>query len=126
MLPYEMGTAMQERRQAARIDSLNLIHVTCHDAAGKAVRQGIGRTLNVSEKGILLEAHFEIHADEKQTLAIGLEEEIAEIQARVVHLQRGEEGKLLVGLSFGEMDEETLAKLKKFVQWFHEHHETPS
>jgi len=121
-----MGTAMEERRQASRIDSLNLVHVTGCDENGRAVRQGIGRTINVSEKGILLETPFEIDADEKYEISVGLKDEIVDIQAQVVHLQRGEKGKFLVGLSFGELDEQTLSKLKEFIRRFNEHKDAAS
>ena len=117
---------MEERRQAGRIDSLNLVHVTCFDENGKAVIQGIGRTINVSEKGILLETHFEIDADEKYEISIGLEDEIVDIQAQVVHFQHGEKDKFLVGLSFGELDEQTLSKLREFIRRFNEHQDAAS
>ena len=117
---------MEERRQASRIDSLNLVHVTCWDENGRAVRQGIGRTINVSEKGILLETHFEVDADEKYEISIGLEDQIVDIRAHVVHLQHGEKDRSLVGLSFGDLDEESLSKLRGFIRRFNEHQDAAS
>lgn len=115
---------MKERRHFSRIDSLNLVHVTCHDHTGKALKQGIGRTINVSEEGILLETHFEIDPDERPALSIGLEEELVDIQTRVIHLHLEEKNKFLTGLSFAELDEKTLTVLKKFIKLFNEHHKT--
>ena len=113
---------MKERRQSSRIDSLNLVHVTCHDDTGRPIQQGIGRTINVSEKGILLETHFEIAPGERPSLSIGLEDELVDIRTRVIHRHHDEAGKSITGLSFGELDEKTLSVLKKYIKLFNEQH----
>ncbi len=112
---------MQERRKAERIDSLHLVHITSHDTEGKVVQQGIGRTINISEKGILLETHFEIDPNDRQTVSIGIEEEIVEIRAPVVHLQRMDDGTFQMGLAFEDLDAATLETLRGFVHRFKAH-----
>ncbi len=112
---------MQERRKAERIDSLNLVHVTSLNAEGKVVHQGIGRTINVSEKGILLETHFEIDPHDRQTVSIGLEEDIVEIHGPVIHLQRLEDGIFQVGMGFEDLDAATLETLREFIRRFKAH-----
>ena len=117
---------MQERRKAERIDSHNLVHVSSLDEGGHIVHQGIGRTINVSEKGILLETHFEIDPHDQQVLSIGLEDEIVEIQAPVIHLERAEDGRFRIGLGFGDLDAETLETLRAFIRRFKAHAEEGS
>jgi len=43
-----------DKRLHLRIDSLNLLAYSCIDDTGQVVVQGMGRTLNVSQGGILL------------------------------------------------------------------------
>ena len=59
-----------EKRKHMRINALNLSHVAVDDRED-AVKQAIGRTLNVSETGILLETHFPIESDQNVELTLG-------------------------------------------------------
>ena len=49
----------ENKRKHERIQSLNLSYI-CLDEDNNIVKQGMGRTLNISESGILLETHFPI------------------------------------------------------------------
>ena len=50
-----------EKRKHPRVNALNLSYI-CLDEDQQVIKQGMGRTLNVSESGILLETHFPIEA----------------------------------------------------------------
>ena len=109
--------ATQEKRKHARIDSLNLSYF-CLDENNQIVKQGMGRTLNVSESGMLLETHYPI--DEKHTikLTLGLEEELIEISGRPVHSRTNDDDKYEVGIEFLQIDDKTRAVLKQFITAF--------
>ena len=109
----------QEKRKHARVTSLNLSYV-CLDEKDKIVKQGMGRTLNVSESGILLETHFPIDKSHMVTLTLGLEEELVDIKGRPVHTRTNDEGKYEVGIQFFETDKKARRSLKKFVAAFGE------
>jgi hypothetical protein len=47
----------ENKRKHERIQSLNLSYI-CLDEDANIIKQGMGRTLNISESGILLETHF--------------------------------------------------------------------
>ena len=49
-----------EKRIKPRADSHNILSYVCLDEENEIVEQGMGRTLNVSEGGILLETHDSI------------------------------------------------------------------
>jgi len=108
----------REKRKHYRVDSLNLLSYTCLDEEGNFAKHGMGRTLNVSESGILLETHIELEPQHAILLTIGLEEDLVEIRAQVMHSKMGPEGKAESGIHFFEMDEPTKAVLTKYVKAF--------
>lgn len=114
--------ATKNQRLHSRIDSLNLLSYSCMDDTGQIVIQGMGRTLNVSEGGILLETHVQIDAAYTISLTIGLEEELVEINGQIVRCVSGTDGHYESGIKFHEMDEAALQILKKYIKAFHEHY----
>ena len=109
--------ANKEKRKHARIDSLNLSYF-CLDENNQIIKQGMGRTLNVSESGILLETHFPIDEKHTITLTLGLEEDLVEIAGRPVHSRTNADGKYEVGIEFLKTNAKALDVLKKFIQAF--------
>jgi c-di-GMP-binding flagellar brake protein YcgR len=107
----------QEKRKHARISSLNLSYV-CLDENNQIIKQGMGRSLNVSESGILLETHFPIDDQHIVTLTLGLEEDLVDIKGRPVHTRINDEGKYEVGIEFLKSDAKARKALKKFVDAF--------
>jgi hypothetical protein len=91
----------QEKRKHKRLDSLNLSYV-CLDEDGKAIKQGMGRTLNLSESGILLETHFPIQLGYSVILGIGLHDDLVDIKGRPKHTRALENGVYEVGIEFVE------------------------
>ena len=104
----------EEKRKHARINSLNLSYI-CLDEKSKKVKQGMGRTLNVSESGILLETNFPIDSKHIVLLTIGLEEDIVDIKGRAVHSKTNAQGLYEVGIQFMDTDNKANKTLKKFV-----------
>ena len=72
-----------DKRRHIRIDSLNLSHITVSED-GAVVYQGMGRTLNVSESGILLETKYKLPAGDKLVISIGLEDDLMELYGQAV------------------------------------------
>ena len=110
-----MGTI--EKRRHVRIDSLNLSYI-CVNEKGEIVNQGMGRTLNVSESGILLETHFAIEPKHLLAMTIAFEDELVDISGKVVHCREKEDGKSEAGIEFLEIDETAFEILKKFITLF--------
>lgn len=106
-----------EKRKHARIDSLNLSYF-CLDENNQIIKQGMGRTLNVSESGILLETHFPIDEKHTVTLTLGLEEDLIEITGRPVHSRTNADGKHEVGIEFLKTNKKASKLLKQFIDAF--------
>ena len=107
----------EEKRKHARISSLNLSYV-CLDENNQIIKQGMGRSLNVSESGILLETHFPIDDQQTVILTLGLEEDLIDIKGRPIHSRTNDEGKYEVGIEFLESNAKARKALKKFIAAF--------
>ena len=62
--------AVDDQRKDPRIQSSNLISYVSCDETDQEIMQGMGRTLNVSEGGILLETHVPIDQHHVVTLTM--------------------------------------------------------
>ena len=103
------------KRKHVRIDSLNLSNVyLCEDE--KPIDQSMGRTLNISESGILLETSLPIDLNGKLSMEIALEDEVIELKGTVIHAKETEDGKHEIGISFDSPDHSTGEILKRFIQ----------
>lgn len=106
-----------ERRRHIRIDSFNLSYVSV-DENGSIINQGMGRTLNVSESGILLETNFETSLDQTVSLTIAFEEHLIDLKGRFIHFKAFGNGLFQTGVEFLDMDEEAKAVVRRYVQMF--------
>lgn len=106
-----------ERRRHIRIDSFNLSYVSV-DEDGSIVNEGMGRTLNVSESGILLETNFQISLDQAVSLTIAFEENLIDLKGRFIHFKAFGNGLFQTGVEFLEMDKAAEAALARYIQLF--------
>ena len=109
---------MDENRKNKRIDSTNLLNYVCLDNEGEAYAQGMGRTLNVSAAGILLETHAPLDPETTVSLTIGMEEQIIDIKGLSIYSQKNDQGSYETGIEFVDVQAAELAVLKKFIQMF--------
>lgn len=107
----------QEKRKHDRVESLNLSYI-CEDEKGIIVNEGMGRTLNVSESGILLETHFATVPGHYLNLTVAIEDDLVDIRGRIVHSSTGEADKYQAGIQFLDIDDHALEILKKFIRIF--------
>lgn len=114
---------LENKRKHQRFQSLNLSYV-CLDENKNIVKQGMGRTLNISESGILLETHFPIEPEYLVVLTIGLEEDLLDINGKPIHSRSDSEGKFEVGIEFLDPDKDSIQLLKDFIKRI-EHRDEP-
>lgn len=107
-------TYKNNKRKHQRFQSLNLSYI-CLDENDNVVKQGMGRTLNISESGILLETHFEIKPKYLLLLTIGLEDDLLEIKGKPIHSRSSDEKKFEIGIEFLERDKNSIRLLKSFI-----------
>ena len=104
----------ENKRKHERIRSLNLSYI-CLDEDNNIVKQGMGRTLNISESGILLETHFPIESRHKIQLTISLEEDLLDIIGKAVHVRSINGGKYQIGIQFIDLDKNAAKVINKFI-----------
>ncbi len=105
---------IDSKRKDPRIPSSNLIAYVVKDQNDQGIMQGMGRTLDVSEGGILLETHVPLDPQHVVTLTIALEDELIEFKGRIAHSTKREDGGFTSGITFREMNEEKRLYLRQY------------
>ena len=113
----------KDKRKHFRVNSLNLSYVFVNGNNDEE-KQTIGRTLNVSESGILLETYIPVNLNDNLLLTIGLKEDLVNIEGKVVHIAKDEHEKHEVGIQFTDKDDDTTATLKKYIKAFKDQQES--
>jgi hypothetical protein len=111
-------TVKEDKRKHERYDSLNLISYVVADEDGAEIAQGMGRTLNVSQSGILLETHVALGLQGSISLSIGLAEQMVVIKGNVVFCHPGEGGKYETGIEFENLGEASRDILNQYIKAF--------
>lgn len=114
-----------EKRKQTRYDSLNLAYL-CEDEQGTVIQEGMGRTLNVSEGGILLETNFALEIGNSITLTIAMEDELVNVRGTVVHSKAGQGELFTNGVEFSDIPAEGKNVLHRFIALFTEQQRTAS
>lgn len=112
-----------DKRKKSRIDSHNLVSYVCLDRNGHEFKQGIGRTLNISEGGILLETYTPMDPGYTVSLSVGLGEDIRDFKGKITHSVGREGGKYENGIEFLTLDEDGIQFLRQIITIFEEDEE---
>ncbi len=110
-----------KHRKHERIDSLNLLSYFCVDDKQEVIAQGMGRTLNVSEGGILLETHVPIEDGFTLYLSIGFQDEVTDVRGKIVYSKKGDNDRWQSGIEFVSPDADALNIIKKYIEAFNRH-----
>lgn len=110
--------AIQNKRESRRYDSLNLLAYSVYNPDGTVGKQGMGRTLNVSQSGVLLETHQPVEQDMRVDLTLGLEDELVEIKGTAVYSRPGKESRFETGIHFDKIDASQQKVLEAFIRAF--------
>ncbi|MBF0227089.1 MAG: phosphoribosylaminoimidazolesuccinocarboxamide synthase [Desulfobacterales bacterium] len=112
-----MGNINQRKHE--RLETQNLISYSVLDSKSNIViERGMGRTLNVSEGGILLETHFPIELELMLSLSIGLKDEMISLSGRVIFSRKIGDASYQTGVEFFPPDERSIPVLQRFIKQF--------
>ena len=109
-----------DRRAHPRFKTLNLLSYVCLDENDNPVHQGMGRTLDVSEGGILLETHTFIESRYIVFLSLGLGDDVADIRGRVTYSRKAQSGRVESGIDFREEDDAQRQIVRNYLKAFKE------
>jgi predicted Zn finger-like uncharacterized protein len=105
-----------DRRKHLRIKTQNLISHFSFDETGKQESQGIGKALDISRGGILIETPYPIESDSLSLMAVDLEDNLLEIKGKLVYSKRSSAGTYLSGIAFVGNDEQMVNFVIKLVK----------
>lgn len=111
----------EHQRKHERVHSLNLLSYFCVDDNQQMVTQGMGRTLNVSEGGIMLETHVPIETQYTAVLSIGFQEDVTDVEGKVVYSKKGDNDRWQSGIEFVAPDQNTQRIIRKYIDAFTRH-----
>lgn len=106
------------QRRYVRRDSLNLLDYVLKDEKGEIVTHAMGRTLNISEKGILLETHVPFEPGQILYITIGLEEDLVDVKGQVKHAEKRDDATFSSGIEFLEIDAEGSRVIYNYLEAF--------
>jgi len=105
-----------DRRQYQRVKIQNLISYFSFNETGKLISEGIGKALNISKEGMLLETPYPIESEQISLMAADLEENLFEINGRLAYSKKLSVGMYLYGIAFTGSDEEVVKFIVKLVR----------
>jgi c-di-GMP-binding flagellar brake protein YcgR len=109
---------MNEKRKHSRVDSIYLLNYVNLDENDKEMMQGMGRTINVSESGIMLETHVPFSENDTVDVVVGLKEDMVTIRGKVVFTRTTETGRYQSGIQFLTIEDASLATLRRYIDAF--------
>ena len=110
----------KDNRTSDRKDTLNLLDYVVVDESGKELARAMARTLNVSERGILLETHLPFDRGQKLLITIGLKDNLFEFEGKIVHSEKMAEEVYNYGIELVVVSEEGREILSQFLKAFNE------
>ena len=108
----------EEKRKYERSNLFNLVSFTCLDEKGDTVQQGMGRTLNITEAGILLETNVDIELEQICFITIGFDDDTLDLRGKVTYCNNGKEKKFNMGIQFLETDRADILILRQYIKLF--------
>lgn len=109
---------MDERRKHDRVESIYLLNYVHLGKNNKILMQGMGRTLNVSETGIMLETHVPFSQDDDMDVVVGLKNDMVTIRGKIIFSKTIKKGKHQAGIQFSAIDEVSLSTLRRYIEAF--------
>ncbi len=99
-----------------RLETLNLVSITHADSNGRVDLQSVGRTLDLSEGGILLEIPTPVpDPHEIIDITIGFRDHVIGAKGRIVHQRALESGLVGLGISFIDLSEKDRSIITSFL-----------
>jgi c-di-GMP-binding flagellar brake protein YcgR len=107
-----------ERRRFIRPEALNLLDYLVVDDQGRQGEYSMGRTLNVSEGGILMETHIPLPIGQQVMITLGLEDTLVDVMGRIIYATY-DAGRHQNGIEFSSVAKNDKKILDQYVEEFH-------
>ena len=111
-----MGERIIDERQFKREDSINIVNYVLFGEDGEPESSGMGRTLNLGDRGLLLETYTPLKEQRMITVTLSLDSDMIELKGRITYVGTSEEKTFRAGIEFMEIDEKSKQVLHKFLK----------
>jgi Tfp pilus assembly protein PilZ len=98
-----------ERRKHPRVETNNRVSYICIDDNGNPIKEGVGRAINISQGGILIETHHAFEWKNILLLGIDIENKLNRIKGQVVYCNSADSGVFRTGIEFLEVNDKILS-----------------
>lgn len=115
--------AIAEQRKHIRFDAVNPSEVNIYND-DVLLKEGRGKTLNISKGGALIETGFPIEKGQRVALVISIDADFVYISGEIAHTSRKDKDKHRAGVKFVTIDEAGQAILDKYISIFAENKNT--
>ena len=100
-----------------RFETLNLVALIHRDAEGRVDLETVGRTLDLSEGGILLEMPEAVPQGNNEVwVTLGIRNHVFEATGQIVHQRLLENGNLAIGISFRNLPSQWSEVIAEFLR----------
>ncbi len=119
-----MGEVNQ--RQYARVKTNNLISYAGIDAQGTVIKQGMGRALDISQNGLMLESGCPIESEYISLLSAAPDDRLITIVGKVAYTRQDRPGCYRIGIRFTGSHEENVQFATSLIKTFHHRRTKPA
>lgn len=107
---------MSPERRYPRVKKLNLVQVSRFNEEGFRADLATGRTLDISRGGMRLELHHPLPLRSIVGVTLALDNEIVEVQGKVVYLEEIDDERCAMGIEFTETASGSSERLGRYVE----------
>ena len=107
------------RRKHGRVETSNLISYESVDKDGEIVFNSMGKALNVSRSGILLETAHLIEAEYVSLSTVDLDNKLIKLQGQLIYCRKTDSGLYQAGIRFTGSEEKTAKFAVKLIKLYH-------
>jgi hypothetical protein len=109
----------KDRRKHTRVKTNNLISHESISTEGQIVSRSMGKALNVSRSGILLETAYPIEAEYVSLTTVDLDNNLMEMKGRLIYCRETDSGIYQSGINFTGSEDETAKFAVKLIKLYH-------
>ena len=109
---------MKEKRKNPRLKTENLLSYEGVDGSGNRTDRGMGKTLDISHGGLLMETAVPVEATFILLMSLDIKEEPIKIKGKVVYSREAEANTFHTGVRFIETNERINAIIKEMIRDF--------
>ena len=108
-----------DRRKHVRVETSNLISYESIDKDGEIVFNSMGKALNVSRSGILLETAHLIAAEYVSLMTVDLDNNLIKLKGQLIYCRKTDSGLYQAGIRFAGSEQETAKFAVKLIKLYH-------